>query len=84
MRLMTLPLSMEGDNMLQRLRCIMGPVVHLRQLFTKVKRASICPIAKPVCGAMQTTLPRILRIAIVMHFLPLETEQGKCSAPKFW
>ena len=84
LRSMTLPQSMEGNNMLLRLRCIMGPAIHLRSISTKVDWASIWPKPNPACGALQSSSPRTPRTAITMPSLPLGTGQSKSSVPKFW
>jgi len=89
MRSKMFPQSIHGTEMIPslfrlKLRCIMGPVVLLLSQSTKVKKASIWPIAEPACGVMQTTSLRMLRTAISMHLLKQETEQSKCSVPKFW
>jgi hypothetical protein len=48
-----------------------------------VKRVSIKALVELVTGAVQTTSPRILLIAMAMLTLK-EMELSKCSAPKFW
>ena len=73
---------MARNNMLQKLKCIMGPVIHLRIKSIEVKRASIWLIVELVFGVLQTTSPRILRIATTMPIVK-EMGLGKCSAPKF-
>jgi hypothetical protein len=63
----------------------MGRVIQPQKQFIKAKRASILRLAMSACGAKQSILLKIHRIAVAdMHTTKNKMELNKFSALKFW